>query len=141
MANTTLTQTGAQVQSILNKADKLPATVGTNGQVLTSDGTNLSWTTPQGGGGGGTQLYKHIVNNKYIFVGLSPNQYTNFVSIMNDIIISIVSYAETPFVPFNHMYIYSTDGATFTLCNLDYDSNQMKYETISSITSDIVTPL
>lgn len=68
MANTTLTQTGAQVQSILNKADKLPATVGTNGQVLTSDGTNLSWQTPQGGG---TQLYKHTIRLSTSFEGLN----------------------------------------------------------------------
>lgn len=94
-----------------------------------------------GGGGGGTQLYKHIVNNKYIFVGLSHNQYTSFVDIMNDIIISIVSYSSTPFTPFKHMYMFSTDGATFTLYNLNYDSNQMEYDTISSIASDVVTPL
>jgi len=66
MANTTLTQTGAQVQSILNKADKLPATVGTNGQVLTSDGTNLSWQTPQGGGGGGVTSINGVTGNVVI---------------------------------------------------------------------------
>lgn len=56
-----LTQTGAQVQSILNKADKLPATVGTSGQVLTADGSGgAAWTTPQGGGSG-TQLYLHNI--------------------------------------------------------------------------------
>lgn len=46
MADYKLTQTGAQVQSILNKANKMPETVGTNGQVLTSNGTNLSWKNP-----------------------------------------------------------------------------------------------
>ena len=125
--------------------------VGTNGEQvriqlgegLTLEGSTSPYTLKAsgGGGGGGTQLYKHIVNNKYIFVGLSPNQYTDLVSIMNDIIISIVSYASTPFVPFKHMYIFSTDGATFTLCNPEYSGEQMKYETLDSITSDFVTPL
>jgi len=45
MANTTLTQTGAQVQAILDKADELPASLGTAGQVLkvNSGGTGLEW--------------------------------------------------------------------------------------------------
>lgn len=46
MAQYKLTQTGSEIQDILNKADKLPTTVGTNGQVLTSDGTDLLWQTP-----------------------------------------------------------------------------------------------
>ena len=52
MANTTLTQTGAQVQAILDKADKLPSTLGTAGQVLTMNAgaTAPEWQTPSGGG-------------------------------------------------------------------------------------------
>lgn len=51
MANTTLTQTGAQVQAILDKADKLPSSLGTAGQVLTmnSGATAAEWQTPSGG--------------------------------------------------------------------------------------------
>ena len=65
MANTTLTQTGAQVQAILDKADKLPSTLGTAGQVLTMNAgaTAPEWQTPSGGGG--TQLYKHHVSMYY----------------------------------------------------------------------------
>jgi len=59
MANTTLTQTGAQVQAILDKADKLPSSLGTAGQVLTMNAgaTAPEWQTPSGGGG---TLYLYI---------------------------------------------------------------------------------
>lgn len=48
MANTQLTQTGAQVQAILDKADKLPSSLGTAGQVLAvnSGATGTEWQTP-----------------------------------------------------------------------------------------------
>lgn len=51
MANTTLTQTGAEVQAILDKADKLPSSLGTAGQVLTMNAgaTAAEWKTPSGG--------------------------------------------------------------------------------------------
>ena len=35
----------------------LPATAGSNGQVLTTDGTNASWQTPTGGGGGVSKAF------------------------------------------------------------------------------------
>jgi hypothetical protein len=35
----------------------LPATAGSSGQVLTTDGTNASWQTPSGGGGGVTEAF------------------------------------------------------------------------------------
>ena len=51
MANTTLTQTGAEVQAILDKADNLPSSLGTAGQVLAvnSGATGMEWKTPGGG--------------------------------------------------------------------------------------------
>lgn len=51
MAKTTLTQTGAQVQAILDKADQvIPASLGTAGQVLAvnSSGTGTTWTASGG---------------------------------------------------------------------------------------------
>ena len=51
MANTTLTQTGAQVQADLNLLDNNQAT---SGQVLTADGSGgCAWASPSGGGGTG----------------------------------------------------------------------------------------
>lgn len=58
--------------------DKLdaPATAGTNGQVLTSDGQGgQSWKTPSGGGGGGTSDYDDLENKPSINnVTLSGNK-------------------------------------------------------------------
>ena len=49
MANTQLTQTGAQVQADLNLLDSNSAT---SGQVLTADGSGgCAWATPSGGSG------------------------------------------------------------------------------------------
>ena len=68
MANTTLTQTGQQVQADLDLLDNNNAT---QGQVLTADGQGgCAWANA--GGGSGTQLYKHQIQ-------VSDNNNNNFV--------------------------------------------------------------
>jgi hypothetical protein len=57
MADTTLTQSGAQVQADLNLLDSNSAT---QGQVLTANGTGgCAWANISGGG---TQLYQHTIS-------------------------------------------------------------------------------
>lgn len=43
--------------------DKIPSSNGTNGQVLTSDGTSWSWQTPSSGGGLTNYDYTHTVSS------------------------------------------------------------------------------
>lgn len=64
--------TGDQIdQSTLDADNFLPSQTGNAGEVLTTDGTNISWA-PGGGGGGGTVTSVGVSSTGTITVGSSP---------------------------------------------------------------------
>ena len=128
MANTQLTQTGAQVQAILDKADTLPASLGTAGQVLkvNSGATGLEY----GNAGGGTQNTCTLIVRGHMSDGLgfkkiipltNDANYDNLVNVLisNQIIVKCYN-GKQGFVgidslyPSSNIYTFYTDGTTKT---------------------------
>ena len=85
---------------------------GTDGQVLTTDGTDATWQDASGGGGGGgmTELYSQSHSNVSgdidIFAPFTPGTYKEYVFVFENVVFNDFSGRE--------VYLQvSTDGSTF----------------------------
>ena len=148
MANFKLTQTKEQIQADLDLLDKNTATAG---QVLTANGTGgASWqNAASGGSGGGTQLYRHVINNNVQIISTRSAVYSGINDIDTDYGIICINFYDPligpPTIGSNRNWLWYIDidesnNRRLLLCSYNVTLGEWINETVTTI-SDTVTPL